>query len=828
MKKHRFFIKKQYSFVKKFKLIPKGPMDQFFEFIDKFKKARSSKDASKKKKVKKGLNITLIVSLIFVFIILGLIVYFVMLLQSIPPTQPPTPDLTVFVPRVVYGQYGTIFDKGDALWLHVILFPINVDEISLDIFPLSSDSIDIVPNLYVLKSGLFDTSESSFFDFYNSLKFIGFERGFNVELINMNELDKVPPGSFIVIPSGRFPFELAFKLEDLAKRKVNVLYIGGVPSENAVDLSGNLISLPKDYDPMTVYSTSIRHTNLKPINLKIRSAVYELAGSTKIKGAASLVSYKKKYDENGGLFIVLPATLEEGWKTPDDAANDVISVILDPSIVLHPKRLKPSTMELQKDTRDVIIENNNNLPFGKYILFFTGRSASTSKVSSYLHTYYFYNDSEGYMYPTSGPSFLSMDLSKKPITFNYKIKGQGKKTLKLVVYNSAGKVVDTKILDVFLGDEGNFKYYNENLTEGVYLFAIKDNSRVLVKTILQISPLSIKLKPDFDLAKFTFEFYVGDKKAVIDEVKVYYNGKEYTDKKVSSFTIDLSSDFGGKAPSGRYYFTVVSGRVKKQLSAYNPPKTAIGRIIFGNPINMALLILSTIIFIIGSFIKPKMDTRLYIDIPDFPPMEKLKITISASEVLEVIEDVNKYYKWKYTPLKTSEIKMGFRRIIRNGNPIIISDFNLEYILDEMVEKGLLKKVLDYYGIPEWEKKSGFSIEELALFRKLRDVCVEHAIPFSQLMKKKFNVKIKLMFKDNFVIFFTPNKEFLPVMRKALSLVKESQVILLTLTDDEKELLLDYTFQSGKEVSLFRHYIERGLITIMTVYEFEAMVNELVI
>ena len=113
-----------------------------------------------------------------------------------------------------------------------------------------------------------------------------------------------------------------------------------------------------------------------------------------------------------------------------------------------------------------------------------------------------------------------------------------------------------------------------------------------------------------------------------------------------------------------------------------------------------------------------------------PPVSRTRIPLPADTVLSVFEKVNENYRWQNTPLTASEVKNGFKDIFYKGKPIYITDYNVEYLLDELEKKGVVGSSLGYYGLVSWEGRSGHSIEYLSLMRRLRDICVNNAIPFT--------------------------------------------------------------------------------------------------
>ena len=161
MKKHRFFVKNTFKAIKRFKTIDKSIVEKAMEFMDKI---RIGKKETKKKK--RGLNLTLIFSLIFVFIIMGVMIYFISLIRALPPPPNTVPSIIFNPNNVVYGSFGTIFEKEKALWLNSEIKVKNADNSTfLKYVVIPDGNFDYIPNIYLLKSGLFDTSENAFFEY---------------------------------------------------------------------------------------------------------------------------------------------------------------------------------------------------------------------------------------------------------------------------------------------------------------------------------------------------------------------------------------------------------------------------------------------------------------------------------------------------------------------------------------------------------------------------------------------------------------------------------------------------------------------------------------
>jgi len=126
-----------------------------------------------------------------------------------------------------------------------------------------------------------------------------------------------------------------------------------------------------------------------------------------------------------------------------------------------------------------------------------------------------------------------------------------------------------------------------------------------------------------------------------------------------------------------------------------------------------------------------------IDVPDFPPLEKVVVPVSKFSFLSLFDSINKEYKWSFMPLSAQELKNEMRRkITHKGVPILITDYNLDKIIEELIDSGDIVQAANFYGLKNWESKSGRSMRYLAIFRLLRNFFINNAIPFTDLNERK--------------------------------------------------------------------------------------------
>jgi len=148
-------------------------------------------------------------------------------------------------------------------------------------------------------------------------------------------------------------------------------------------------------------------------------------------------------------------------------------------------------------------------------------------------------------------------------------------------------------------------------------------------------------------------------------------------------------------------------------------------------IEFAIVII--IVIVLNLVIKAPNRDEYYIDIPEIPRSRKTHVVVPKREILGLFDKINMHYHWKYMPLLPEEIKNGIAANLRYNNmPISITLQNANIILTKLINSGDLVNIKDYFAPKRWIDESGYSIEYLATFRRLRDYFVTAGISFTDL------------------------------------------------------------------------------------------------
>jgi hypothetical protein len=323
---------------------------------------------------------------------------------------------------------------------------------------------------------------------------------------------------------------------------------------------------------------------------------------------------------------------------------------------------------------------------------------------------------------------------------------------------------------------------------GNYVLTVEDNyGKVYAATLLRVIDLDIELTHvNWQEGQFNFSLSSAGRPVSPPSMSVAIDGmgeQQYSLQSLarSPSATTLSYGYRGKLVPGMHNFTFSTGDWSKKFEAeYYQRKN-----IWDNPVVVGLGIVSLVIFGIGTLLRRPEVLRYGLDVPDFPPLSTIKIPVKRETVLEIFDNVNTGYSWRWMPLRPEEVKGGFRKLTYNGKPILIGDFNLERLLSKLSEDGEVREELGYWGLSRWEKESGHSIRYLMIYRILRNVFVNNAVKFSKLDAiPECDVKAVAGNEELHLHFMEEPRE--RVAHRALATVGKGHTIIVFKTPEEAE------------------------------------------
>lgn len=827
---YKFEIRKKYFNKKKYNIRKKQPIDILLKEIRKYLPSKERSGRTKKN----------LIVLFTVLILIGLSIVMLFFSSSQPKDgaqtqifKPPTLEIDI-------KEAGITNIGGYVKELKTAYYKLEYRVSGSDLLKVNTSIYDEnVPNqIFILSSKGYETTAYS--QFKENLEKKLAEKGFSLNTITIDQFETLPKGCLVVIPSGYMPEKLLEQgdthILEMLKRGVHILYIG-----NRFDSKGFVIDEMGNNKRISSETASalgfvFEAQNLKP-TLYLRSGLYSVKRGNVADLLYNVVSVVRT--DAKGVLLVIPQRLEDGWNKHNESADDVEKIITEMQWI-NARVTKEEILYDKENKTYIVTILSPSLEEKKATVLVrvlaSNRTAETEKMAV--------------LFPRSdvnGDLYLREDMNK---IVSGKISGE--ETEFIINFNET----DTEPRELFFLIKDIFNknvHYSQiqnprgggskisllsspqfketlNLNKGIYLASIVDKQdRSYAKASIEIVDIEFKVvSEDYTTEIFKFAALSDGVPINVRNLKIVFDKKyNFYFQRGSEFEINLKEVLGGIALSeGAHTFDFEIGEIKKQIVI----NKVISKGFWDNPVIWVLGGLAGLIFLSIPLIAFLMQKAQYsLDIPDFPPLASIKIPIKKANVLEIFERVNEDYKWKNMPLKPEEIKKGFKKIIYQNRPVFISDYNLEYLLENLKHDGKVKKALNYYGLTKWEAEHKKSIAYLAMYRKVRDICINEAIPFTKLDEsKECDINLKVFGQDVFIYLMDGSSVsvYEKKLAAALKTIKKGVSILLFIGDKEKQDFKDTINTNTESSGLINMEIMANSIIPLDITELEKMLKEM--
>ena len=606
--------------------------------------------------------------------------------------------------------------------------------------------------------------------------------------VKFNQLERIEKGAIIIVPTGRLPSVLfdsnsSANLNRLMERGCVIVYIGSDFSL-WMTRTGSVESVP--LGALGQYNLSEAPSQQQPAdgNYTFEGGPYRLSGNSTIYDSAiNVLSLSKGY------FVAFPNFLDLGWNSRGGgngtaAAQDVARFI---SEVGWQEPVATGNRTLAADYYGVINATDSiflspSAENGGYVRLYAAVTTLDSRSLNEHHDLNISNPVTGRLFNANFAVNGSIIPVKLELHENFSEPREFE--LFLTAYKD-GKIEQQQNLGLvnFVTDYSTEKRYTINLTGGDYLLRINDISgKAYAQSLLHIPLVAAQLVgADWDNGIFTFAL-LSDGKPV-DNTNVLFSMDSLPQVTLKTDGAGILTykpadkpGFGDHSFSlsatGRS-FTLKASRVKQET-------------FFDKPMNQGIIVVTFLVLIIGVALRRTEPPKYFIDVPDFPPQQKERIPLSRFALTNLMENINKEYRWKWMPLTAQEIKAGVRkRITYQGRPVLISDYNLDKLLRSLSESGDVTKALG-----SWEKQSGKSARYLAMFRQLRNFLISHAILFTDVGQRQ-DCDILVNYRgENIFIHIYEDEE---AVRRALLCAKKGKNFIVF---ESREQLHDFTQRLG--------------------------------
>ncbi|MFH1520264.1 MAG: hypothetical protein ABID61_01325 [Candidatus Micrarchaeota archaeon] len=838
-KTYNFEIKKRYQHVSHYRVKERPPIEKIKETLKQIIQGgkKDKKEHLTEKAPPGGFNFIVFGGFALIaLIILGVGWAFI----STQILQPGTgldqaPEKPEIINTIISGEVITTGLKNNQKQIAAVF--IDYDTKSIDNYTIDLTTYDqkIPSEVFILAGEKFEAD--SYPEFLRTLRYDLSKRKITLNDITIKQLETLPQGAIVVIPSGVIPKEMLgvdslITMDKLAGRGVVVIYIGQPFTKM---LNGTLViptpktirdNLPIGFDE----SSSISSTS----EVRVYQPLY-LVGSRSgwstgvIYGSVSIAT------KGDGAFIFFPQTLDGGWRGDyTSAAEDVEKIIYETAWAEKSSEHKLYLFDGQTDyngTKYFFSEPFTN-PNITVKVDFIGYS-KTSNYPIYETAFTRLNlKNDNQMFIEFGGKIVPTNITDNPTRMNAILKEpQAAQPSMSIIIEDINKSNAQEL------PQGNVNTQSDRsfdvriyVDKGEYIVKLVDDTGyVYTQTYMKIITPEIEYtgtvhqKPSMYLFSVTRDGVP----LKLDEITVKVDGGEYgtyTIQNMDNFVIDVGSFTGNeKLPFGDHEFEFTSGKLNKKITVthYRTPSP------LENPVVWLVVIFTGGIIAVG-VVFARQDTIYYaIDIPDFPPTAKTKIGMSSDEIIGIFDKVNETYRWQNTPLTAGEIKNGFKGVLHKGKPVYITDYNVEFILHELERRELVKEAMGYYGRTEWGENSGHSMEYLALMRKLRDICVNNAVPFTQIDESKHaDSVLTLMGQQMYLHFYERTAKSEDVLKKVLLTIKSGITIILFKNQFDKNHFTNFIDSSPSIVPLIlKMEVDGSSVIYHTTDELEKMLIE---
>jgi hypothetical protein len=848
-KEYRFDIRRRFQNVKYYNLPEKSPMNKVSEALksmfgakkeEKKKKPRGAMKTSAEKPPPSGFNLKIIGAMIFVaLLILGLGYWYISSqIQALeaPGVFEPELEKPEATNKITGGGVLTAGDLEDASHNAYVDFDITTSGIDNYMINITTYNEVVPSEIFVLKT---ERKEAiTYTDFLREMRFILGKKGIMLNEITMDQLRDMPGGAIVIVPSGFIPKELLGfgdypDFSELAGRGIVFIYVGQSFSSMLDD--SLVVNTPQDVlDDLPIgfdRSASLISTGgfelFQPLyRASARGGGFE---SGMIYGSVSVLK------KGSGAMILIPQTLDGGWRSrPKVAAEDVSSIIINLPW-LNPTS---QTRMYSIDTSGGFSDSTSlfSHPFdgteASIVSRIAGFSEAARKPITDILITRVSKDPKGELYIEGGFEVVPTNITNNEVRVNARLDEPepGTANMFLVISDSFGRELQRLPIGIHNVQAPINQDIKVFVDEGQYILSlVDDGGKTYAHAFMEVVSIDIERTylTGLEQSEYAFDITMGGEPVELNEIVVIVNDGElgtYEFSDVSRVVVDVSAYTGGeRLPFGNHTFEFTAGGLTKTLNI----SRSIPKSVFTDPFFLMIIFFAGGIAVVGIYFA-KQDIIYYgLDVPDFPPVARTKVPLSSDVVMSVFDKVNESYQWGFAPLKVHEIRNGFQNVFYRGRPIYITDYNVEYLMDDLMSRKLVGTFMGYYCPLKWEKESGKSIRYLAMMRKLRDICVYHAVPFTKMDKSKnADSDIKVAGQDMYINFYDPARDMDMFFHKTLLTVGKGITIILFRNEAEKSDFRGLLNSPYKGPLIMKLEAEASSAQLLTYEEFEKMVSEL--
>ncbi len=830
---YKFETKRKYQYVKQYKIKEKTPLEKLKGAIGSIFKGKQKEEKKSVEESKPGRFNTkvaigaIVIALLLLFAGWAYIQGQLVKIEELPKApEKPSFDLEIKDKGIITA--GDRRTENSVAYLRTKMSLNGIEKYDLKMTTYE----DVLPTeVYVLVS---ERHQAEHYDeFLFSLKKELDRYKIIVNEVDFEKLEALPGGSLVIVPSGLIPEELVginskVDLNKLISRGVVVVYIGQ-KFDKMITKTGSTPSVP---DSSRGGGLSINFNEQQSVsstdNFNLYQPLYRATGSGESSLIYGSVSVIKK---GSGALLLLPQTIDGGWVNeqiqpdPEKAGIDIARIILETRWSSPKGSPKVYSADVTNQTTIDFFTNTFTKDVRTIKLEFTAQAKNSINISQVVYIP-IKKKTKGAVYIEGGPVVTPREVTGEftRLTAVLQEDSTEKKQLFIKITKNGEDAIELQSLGLLSLQIDHPTSSPIDLDSGEYVISIIDDQGIIyAEGYLNVAFIDIKHRPDLGIYSFGIER--AGKPRTMKRVNVTVDNKygPYSFENVDIISPDLRKDTGGTLPPGDHIFTFRIGKIKIDRKITIPKQTNI----FTDPLFLGTMIAAVVVTAIGVFLAKQEKVTYQLDVPDFPPIAKVNVPLTKDVILSIFDRVNEDYKWKYSTLTIAEIRNGFKKMFYQGKPIYVTDYNVEYILNQLSGRGEVREFLGYYGPMKWEKETSQSIRLLALFRKIRDICVSNAVPFTQYGEsEKCDSEIVAVGQNMFLHIYDKDRDLSDLIKRVLSTIKDGMTIIIFKNDFAEREFNSYLASSSRALLTLKLEVEGESVALFTLDEFEAKIKEL--
>ncbi|HUB92763.1 MAG TPA: hypothetical protein VL945_02280 [Candidatus Saccharimonadales bacterium] len=299
------------------------------------------------------------------------------------------------------------------------------------------------------------------------------------------------------------------------------------------------------------------------------------------------------------------------------------------------------------------------------------------------------------------------------------------------IFNSTGSYIYSLPVGFFNTSLSVVIYSMFAFKPGYYTASLRDiDNRIYENALFDLPPFQITpISINFKSGSFRFSVINNNQSVSGLTYLAKINGGYAQTGAITDGILNYTLKPGSVIPYGNQTITLSILNTTYSASSYyeRPPGGSIP------PLYIEFGVAALAIIVLNLIIKAPTRDEYFIDVPLFPPTDKVEVKTTAPEVLGIFSTINEKFGWRHMPLTAEEIKSGVSSNIRYNNmPIMITMENSTEILYRLADSDQVEIIQPYFMPKKWVEESHHDMEYLVIFRKLRDFAVKNAILFTDL------------------------------------------------------------------------------------------------